>query len=378
MHTARLFLARLSSLTGNQITDEQKAIVLVAALLHDTGHGPFSHAFESVTSDKHENRTREIIEDESTEANNCLRNFNENLPQQVATFFWEDSGNENGSDVPAYLTHVVSSQFDADRSDYLLRDCHAAGITYGLFDLHWLIDHMNVDKNRGNLVLDKKAFHGAEQYVFARYHMYQSVYFHKATRSAEVMLRLLFQRFKKLLSDGESKVRPATVANAPPALVKTFSEALSLEDYLQLDDATIMEFFKSCTTCDDPIMARLADGLLNRRLYKCIDASRAGYDQVRNFERKAEHAVQSIAENSPVEYFFATDTPADTPYKIYEPAEDNPATQILIETSSGKIKPINHVSEQVNALRNQITQLRFYFPEKSREKVQKVAKNTLK
>lgn len=380
MHTARLFLARiLSLLPEGKITDDHKTIVLVAALLHDTGHGPFSHAFESVTGDKHEKRTRQIIEDESTEVHKRLKAFAQNLPQQVAAFFLEDpTGSSNGAMVPAYLTHVVSSQFDADRSDYLLRDSYAAGTDYGTFDLRWLLDHMYVDEDHACLFLGRKAFHGTEQYVFARYHMYQTVYFHKATRSAEVMLRLLFKRYKELLDGRETKDKPNVVPGTPLALVQAFSGALHLDDYLQLDDATITEFFKRCEVSEDSILKQLAAGLLNRRLYKCFDVTGVDHGSLREFEREAEKIVSAKINGWPVDYLLALDAPADTPYKVYEPVEDNPATQILIESKKGKPTPIDHESDQVNVLRKQITLQRIYFPVDVREELDKLATDKLK
>ncbi len=373
MHTARLFLNQLVN-AGFRFTDDQKTVVLVSALLHDIGHGPFSHAFEKITKDKHEQRTEQIIEDDSTEINKVLKDFDNKLPARVAAFFKEDPTDENVGDVPPFFVHVVSSQLDADRCDYLLRDSHSTGADYGKFDLRWLIDHLYVDDANNRIYLGKKALYATEQYVFARYHMYQAVYFHKATRSAEVMLRLLFKRYKELLDaentpDKKSKV----VHRSSPALIKAFSGKLSLGDYLLLDDHTITEFLKSCESCSDDIIKRLASGILHRRLYKCVDAtyiSRNNPDKVAEFREQAKEIVQKYIDV--VDYGIASDTPADTPYKVYDPSDDNPATQIFVEDALGQIKLINDLSEQVSELRKKITLLRYYFPEEARDDMLKI------
>lgn len=136
MHTARLFLDRIKDI-GLALTDDDKTVVLAAALLHDVGHGPFSHAFEKITGDKHERRTEEIIKDDSTEVNKVLRGFDNDLPKHIALFFQEDptGGSVTATSILPCCVHIVSSQLDADRCDYLLRDSHATGADYGKFDL---------------------------------------------------------------------------------------------------------------------------------------------------------------------------------------------------------------------------------------------------
>src|SRR5690606_20120853 len=112
--------------------------------------------------------------------------------------------------------------------------------------------------------LDHKAQYAAEAYVFARYHMYRTVYFHKTTRAAEVMLRLLLRRYKKLIdqyADDEEK-QNAIVPDAPLSAVRAFRGQIELAEYLLLDDHTLTEFAKACTRCDDKVLRGLAEGLL--------------------------------------------------------------------------------------------------------------------
>ena len=212
MHVARRILDRVGQLCPKCVDEHQRTVVLAAALLHDIGHGPFSHAFEKVTGDKHENRTLEMITSEETEVNAVLRKIDPGLPQRLKVFFDEDLEEDarEEAEIPAYLTQIVSSQLDADRFDYLLRDSHSTGAEYGRFDIEWILQHLGMDDGKGRFFLGRKALYAGETYVFARYHMYRSVYYHKTTRAAEVMLRLLFRRFKERLKAETNEDDPQT------------------------------------------------------------------------------------------------------------------------------------------------------------------------
>jgi uncharacterized protein len=237
MQVTRKFLERISKLCPTCVDDDQHTVVLAAALLHDIGHGPFSHAFEKVSGEKHEKRTLEIISDTSTEVNRALSGYHPNLPDRLKVFFDEDLEEQQReqADIPPYLTQVVTSQLDADRFDYLLRDSYATDTDYGRFDLAWLLEHLHIDDDRGRFYLGHKALYAAESYVFARYHMYRTVYFHKTTRSAEVMLRLLLRRYKRLLGDADTEEkRRNVVADVPSATMRAFSSVIGLDEYLSL------------------------------------------------------------------------------------------------------------------------------------------------
>src|SRR5262249_37133305 len=181
---------------------------------------PFSHTFEKITEEDHEARTLEIIRDPSTDVNKRLMQFSNDLPEILAAFFDEDLEEDRRDAVmPPHLTQVVSSQLDADRFDYLLRDSHATGTDYGRFDAGWLIEHLHLDGAKKRLYLSHKALMAAEAYVFARSRMYRTVYFHKTTRAAEVMLRLVLKRYKELLAEaGSAKAKALLAPGAPPSV----------------------------------------------------------------------------------------------------------------------------------------------------------------
>jgi HD superfamily phosphohydrolase len=371
MHNARRFIQRIEQLTGKPVEERHRTGVLVAALLHDLGHGPFSHTFEKITEESHEKRTIEIICDDTTTVNEVLRKHGNWLPDLLRRFFDEDT-EISGDGLPEYLVQIISSQLDADRFDYLLRDSHASGAGYGEFDSNWIIQHLQLGRSGTRLQLSSKALVAAETYVYARYHMYRAVYFHKTTRAAEVMLRLLFDRFKALIALG-GDATTAAAPNAPAAIVSAFRSngRMSLDDYLLLDDHTVTEFVKCCRKGDDPEMGGLAAGLLERRLFKSVDATDAEKENVPEFYEQAKHAL--MAESSSLASLPVKDAPTDTPYKPYDPDAEEPATQIYIEDTLGAVKEFGELSAGAKALKAKYGLLRYYFPAEHRGRIEEVA-----
>ncbi|HSI32217.1 MAG TPA: HD domain-containing protein, partial [Tepidisphaeraceae bacterium] len=173
LETARKMLSHIERHTT--ISDEQRTLCLVSALLHDLGHGPFSHVFERVSHFPHEKLTLRVIQDPDSEVHRLLWQHDRLLPEKVAAFFGATDG------ARSFLNDVISSQLDADRFDYLLRDNHMTGSRYGQFDLQWLLHALDVESNR--LVVTGKGASAIEDYLHARYNMYRNVYFHKVVRS---------------------------------------------------------------------------------------------------------------------------------------------------------------------------------------------------
>ncbi len=375
MHIARRILDRVAKLCPKCVDNDQRMVVLAAALLHDIGHGPFSHAFEKATREKHEKRTLEIITSDDTDVNSVsgvLKATDPKLPDRLKVFFDEDLNEDDREDaeVPRFLVQIVSSQLDADRFDYLLRDSYSTGAEYGRFDIEWILQHLGVDDEKGRFFLDRKALYAGETYVFARYHMYRSVYYHKTTRAAEVMLRLLFSRFKKCLEAETSECgRKQVVPDAPSAVCAVFEQgSIPLDDYLLLDDHSLTEFAKACTKSSDRVLAELASGLLHRQLFKATDVTDLASPGVVQFCEKAKSIISTAGFET--DFALADDTPSDTPYKLYNPDHDNPATQICVETSRGEYQELSERSESVkHALTRKYTLVRYYYPASVREEI---------
>ncbi len=179
METARHMLEHLARSTK---IDEADATACVAsALLHDLGHGPLSHVFEYIGNVPHEQLTTNIIEDPTSEVHRTLAAHDRALPEKVAELL-KPTPNRT------FFNDILSSQLDADRFDYLLRDNLMTGSQYGGFDLHWLLHALTIDKSTSRLAVTSKGVSAAEAYLQSRYHMYRNVYFHKVVRTAEGML----------------------------------------------------------------------------------------------------------------------------------------------------------------------------------------------
>lgn len=377
MHTAKRFLSRVDRIRRERLTEEQRIVTLIACLLHDVGHGPFSHTFEKITGEDHEDRTLEIICDPATEINKILIAFSRelNLPEVLKVFFSEtDEPAPKKQDIPAILTEIVSSQMDADRFDYLLRDSLSTGVGYGRFDLEWIIDLLYVRDDDRTFYLSHKGLLPAEQYIFARYHMYRIVYFHKTTRAAEVMLRLLFKRFKDLVGKQLTfEDRQKIVPEAPSSVTRAFSEKIDLARYLDLDDHIMTAFLRACLGSKDKLLQKLACGILERRLFKGLDMTDTMREKP-DLAMKAWSAATEMLKGRGIdpEYFLAQDTAGDVPYKPYDPAEDKPAAQIYVENTLGKVQEISIQSRPVSELRGKYSLIRYYFPEEIRGDVLRV------
>ncbi len=158
-------------------TEEDKKTIRIAALLHDVGHPPFSHSLENLLDDKHEKYSQALVD----------HYFADKIKKAGVEI--EDVKNLIDGAYPSrtYLSKIVSGQLDVDRLDYLLRDSHYAGVTYGVYDLGRIIEQLCVVD--GKFVVLEGGYEAVEQLIFARYQMYQQVYFHKTKMVFELMLR---------------------------------------------------------------------------------------------------------------------------------------------------------------------------------------------
>src|SRR5690625_5015591 len=235
--------------------DEERIVTLCAALLHDVGHGPFSHSFEKVFDLDHEQFTKRIIL-EDTEINRVLREKDPSFPEQVAQIINQTYDNQ-------LVVSLISSQIDADRMDYLLRDAYYTGVSYGQFDMERILRVMRARENE--IVIKSTGMHAVEDYILSRYQMYWQVYFHPVTRSAEVILTKIFDRLKHLYEQGYE------FAVEPTLLMSFFKDKIDLPDYLQIDDNIIYFYFQRWQMEEDPILRDLCHRFINRSLFKYVE-----------------------------------------------------------------------------------------------------------
>src|SRR4029079_3201754 len=192
-HLMSRVLDRLSE--KYSINEDDRTAARAAALLHDVGHGSFSHVMEKVLGLHHERWTVEAVLSEATEIGQLLRSHSPELPGKVAAII-------EGKFQPAALAQLVSSQLDVDRMDYLLRDSLMTGAKYGIYDLEWIINALAIDEAADRIYVEARGLYAVEEYLQARYYMFRQVYFHRTLRSAEAALRSIIRRALRMLDDG--------------------------------------------------------------------------------------------------------------------------------------------------------------------------------
>lgn len=323
-----------------EVSAEERLATRVTALLHDIGHGPFSHVSEMVLGVSHEEWTRRIIEDPSTRVNRLLVDMDPALPGEVIKIFSHQSEKR-------FLSGVIAGQVDADRLDYLLRDSTMTGVKYGVFDLERLILGLEVhrDEKLDTVLVGVKGFHPTEAYLLARYHMYRQVYFHKTVWSAEAMLMALIRRARELSRRGELDHAPAE----HPFIRILQGERMALADYLLLDDAEMKVLMKIWMRESDAILSDLCRRIMERDLYKVRifyePADRAELAALRN----AAHELMRKKYGESVDYYFLFEDATDIFYQRYDPSRLG-SSGILIRQRDGSIVEIDDASPSIRAL----------------------------
>jgi HD superfamily phosphohydrolase len=337
--------------------DEANATAcLAAALLHDLGHGPLSHVFEHIGNIPHENLTVLIIQDPQSEVHRSLAEHDRALPEMVVRLLQPTTAR-------SFFHDILSSQLDADRFDYLLRDNLMTGSQYGGFDLRWLLHALTVDRASSRLAVTSKGVSAAEAYLQSRYHMYRNVYFHKVVRTAEGMLKLALRRARRLASENRLTF-PSREDIAFKALV---GGQLAVRDFVELDDVSLLHCLKLWTRSPDPTLARLSHGLLNRHLYKTIDISPlVDPTDLQKAQESAAAAVKSAGGDPEYDLFY--DEPRDTPYEIYD--GQNPTTDIVVQDPTGHLSSFAAISPLTQALSRQLMFRRLHVAPEYRDTVQ--------
>jgi HD superfamily phosphohydrolase len=280
--TARTLIGIIRREVGDSAFASDKAraeVAVIAALLHDVGHGPFSHTFERIHPRKHELWTADIIRDPNGNVKPLLDSYATDFADAVASLL--------AAEDPTDIYHaVVSSSFDADRLDYLRRDRLMTGTGAGAIDFDWLMENLRVREisieaaDSGapdetmqvpTFCLDAKALPAAEQFLLARYTLHEQVYFHKTTRCVESMIG---QLLRTVATEAKSpEMAPArTGLPAGHPLLRFFATATpGVADYLALDDGVITAAFALMQAAGSKEIATLATRLRNRDLYKAVD-----------------------------------------------------------------------------------------------------------
>lgn len=380
-NTARFLLRVLRRFTNDAEFDPYKAdTVVLAALLHDIGHGPFSHAFEAVQKGRgaaknHENWSAEIIANPQGRIFPILEEFGRGTAQAIADMLTAEN--------PADEYHaIVSSSFDADRLDYLRRDRLMTGSGAGGIDFDWLVDNIRVadvslagDDEEGGptfktFCLDQKALQAAEAFLLARYHLFEQVYLHKTTRGVETMLRVLLAKVASAAENGREK---RVGLDRDDALIRFFrSGGDTVENYLALDDFGVWASIARMVGGKDGEVADLARRFRERNLYKAIDINREfpiepgeTLDEVDlRRQTKMDQLEKAIGKRSLGKAVLKD----SEPISIYGEVGGDEARRhkkLAIRLSDGKTREITQLSPAIRALIGKRSIVRYYFKDES-------------
>jgi HD superfamily phosphohydrolase len=321
---------------------DERLLSLSAALLHDLGHGPFSHSFEKVFQLDHEYFTQAIILGD-TEVNQVLKKAAPDFPKKVAEVIAKTYKNK-------LVVSLISSQIDADRMDYLQRDAYFTGVSYGHFDMERILRVMRPREDQ--TVIKKSGMHAVEDYIMSRYQMYWQVYFHPVTRSAEVILTKILHRAKALYEQNYS------FKSNPVHFYSVFKEAITLEDYIRLDESIILYYFQMWQEEDDPILKDLCRRFTNRNLFKYVE-----FDPAKEYRKLNElFKLFEEAEIDP-DYYLVVDSSSDLPYDFYRPGEEEERMPIQLLMKNGDIRELSRESEIVDAISGKRrTDHKLYYP----------------
>ena len=329
---------------------KESLLTMTAALLHDIGHGAYSHTFEGLFDTDHEAITQAIILGPETEIHQILLQQGPDFPSRVASVINHTYPNKQ-------VEQLISSQIDVDRMDYLLRDSYFTGATYGEFDLTRILRVMRPVPN--GIAFDFHGMHAVEDYIVSRFQMYMQVYFHPATRAMEVILKNLLKRAKLLYQSAANKAYFQLTA---PRLIPFLENHFTLQDYLKLDDGVLNTYFQTWMEADDTILSDLAARFINRRIFKSITFAQEDLKEL-------DILRQLVADvGFDPDYYTAVHFNFDLPYDIYKPDEKNPRTQIEILEGDGTRVELSELSPLVRALTGtSYGDRRFYFPREMQE-----------
>ena len=319
------------------LSEVEKIQIMCAGLLHDLGHGPFSHFFESILTPNHEKLTAMIILGDS-DIHRILVKYASDLPEQIVSIL-------NHSHPNKVMSRMISSQLDADRMDYLLRDAYFTGTSYGTFDLERILRTLRIVDDR--LVIKESGVHSVEDYIMARYHMYWQVYYHPTSRSIEAILYAFFNRMRDLIVQ-----EPKYLEAYPMFQFLKQDHAITLKEHYQLDESSCFYGFQCASDDTDKILSDLAVRILERKLFDYADFSSSDdYDLMK--QRLIDYGFDPT-------YYLYMDKAEKRPYSPYN--EDTNLIYILMPDKT--IRELSQVSAIVNAVvyGQAKTEMKLFYP----------------
>ncbi len=226
----------LEAKTGQAFEVKERLALQIACLLHDLGHGPFSHTSEEFFGFNHEDYTIKIIEDKDTEVNKVLTNYGESIIEEVVSFVKKTHHNP-------VLNSILSGTIDVDRMDYLMRDSYFAGVSYGEIDIQRIFNVIDIKDN--SIVFHEKGVKALEDIIISRYNMFSQVYLNKKALAYEVLVAEILGELRTLV-DCQFKL-PYSIEKVLPF----FDGNISVKDYLLADDLVFLTLINDLSNLED-------------------------------------------------------------------------------------------------------------------------------
>lgn len=226
----------LEAKTGQAFEVKERLALQIACLLHDLGHGPFSHTSEEFFGFNHEDYTIKIIEDKDTEVNKVLTNYGESIIEEVVSFIKKTHHNP-------VLNSILSGTIDVDRMDYLMRDSYFSGVSYGEIDIQRIFNVIDIKDN--SIVFHEKGVKALEDIIISRYNMFSQVYLNKKALAYEVLVAEILGELRTLV-DSQIKL-PYSIEKVLPF----FDGNISVKDYLLADDLVFLTLINDLANLED-------------------------------------------------------------------------------------------------------------------------------
>lgn len=371
LHLMQQAWHRVKMLEEGPAVERARHVLLAAAVLHDVGHGPFSHLFEPSLGTEHEDWSCEVLRSADTEVRQKLDEHD--IPADQVAALIQKSNRER----PPWQKTLLSSELDVDRLDYLRRDSYFTGSGYGHFDWYRILNSFTLQTNDDGfkvLVWPASAMYAIEEYIFARFYMYNNVYQHKTTRGFEKLVHAAWRCAKDIKASGGDAYLVNEVAeflNATPATVR---------QYLALEDATLLYQMHVWQRHPNSTLRDLARRFLERDRLRAIDdpVTQTGFADAREaWERELKQVVSAKGFNP--DYYALRDDLRLTIYDPYTPEKDeeeqDPYNAIFIQPARGgrprEISTLLPRLAPVTGARSQ--QYRYYVPEECRDDARTIA-----
>lgn len=319
MHSIGTFQVALKFVNSffNKISVAQRKLFLASALLHDIGHGPFSHVFEKITNVSHEEMTKKIILNKDTEINKALIK-NKINPHEIIDVIDGQSKHE-------WINKLISSNIDVDRIDYILRDSYFIGTNYSTIDIDFLIERSHLLDN--DIYFSQSTINVIESFLLGRYYMHQDIYDNKNTYIYEWSLVNIFKRLREIKNDFQKNCKEIYYYDLYKNII-LMQEEVSVEIYTKFTDTNFTSFLESLKVIDDKILNSFLDSFLNQNGVIALDYSK---------KNEVIKELKKVGKNYNISYLYSEVTKSKK--KIY--LDDEKYQINIIDVKTNKLYKFN-------------------------------------